>query len=142
VTEKFAKLLGEFQDVFAWSYEDLRGFDLGLIQHAIPIQKGVKPVRQKQRHINPVLEVTIRKKLEKLLKVGIIFLVKYSEWVSNLVLVQKTTGQIILFFDFNALNRSSIKDHFPLPNMEMIFQQVAGSQMMSFMVFQVTIKSR
>ena len=35
--EKFAKLLGEFQDVFAWSYEDLRGFDPGLIQHAIPI---------------------------------------------------------------------------------------------------------
>jgi hypothetical protein len=28
---KFSKLLGEFQDVFAWSYEDLRGFDLGLI---------------------------------------------------------------------------------------------------------------
>jgi hypothetical protein len=28
---KFAKLLGEFQDVFAWSYEDLHGFDPGLI---------------------------------------------------------------------------------------------------------------
>jgi hypothetical protein len=28
---KFARLLGEFQDVFAWSYEDLRGFDPALI---------------------------------------------------------------------------------------------------------------
>jgi hypothetical protein len=28
---KFAKLLGEFQDVFAWSYEDLHGFDPALI---------------------------------------------------------------------------------------------------------------
>ena len=28
---KFAKFLGEFQDVFSWSYEDLRGFDPGLI---------------------------------------------------------------------------------------------------------------
>jgi hypothetical protein len=30
---KFTDLLREFQDVFAWSYEDLRGFDPSLIQH-------------------------------------------------------------------------------------------------------------
>jgi hypothetical protein len=42
---KFSKLLGKFQDVFAWSYEYLRGFDPGLIQHAIPIQEGIKPIR-------------------------------------------------------------------------------------------------
>ena len=42
---KFSELLGEFQDVFAWSYEDLHGFDLGLIQHAIPIKEDIKPVR-------------------------------------------------------------------------------------------------
>jgi hypothetical protein len=71
--------------------------------------------------------------LEKLLKAGIIFPVKYSEWVSNLVHVRKITGQIRLCVDFGALNRASIKDHFPLPNMEMILQQVAGSQMMSLL---------
>jgi hypothetical protein len=86
---KFTKLLGECQDVFPWSYEDLCGFDPALIQHVIPIKEGIKPVRQKQRPINPALEATIRKELEKLLKAGIIFLVKYSEWVSNLVLVGK-----------------------------------------------------
>jgi hypothetical protein len=131
--EKFAKLLSEFQDIFAWSYEDLRGFDSSLIQHAIPIQKGVKCIRQKQRPINPTVEATIRKELEIFLKDGIIFPVKYSEWVSNLVHVRKTTGHIRLCIDFRALNRASIKDHFPLPNMEMILQQVAGSQMMSLL---------
>jgi hypothetical protein len=63
---------------FSWSYEDVRGFDPALIQHAIPIKKGIKPVRQKQRPINPALEATIRKELEKPLKAGIIFPVKYS----------------------------------------------------------------
>jgi hypothetical protein len=118
----FVELLGEFQDVFAWSYEDLHGFDPVLIQHSIPIKEGIKLVRKKQRPINPALEATIQKELEKLLKVGIIFPVKYSEWVSNLVLVRKTTGQIRLCVDFRALNLASIKDHFPLPNMEMILQ--------------------
>jgi hypothetical protein len=71
--------------------------------------------------------------LEKLLKVGIIFPIKYSEWVSNLVPIRKTTGQIILCVDFHALNKDSIKDHFPLPIIEMILQQVARSQMMSLL---------
>jgi hypothetical protein len=123
---KFTELLREFQDVFAWSYEDLHCFDPSLIQHAIPIKEGIKPVKQKQRLINPTLEATIQKELEKFLKARIIFPVKYFEWVSNLVPVRKTTGQIRLCVDFRALNRASIKDHFPLPNMEMILQQVAG----------------
>jgi hypothetical protein len=38
---KFAKLLGEFQVVFSWSYEDLRGFDPDSIRHAIPIKEGM-----------------------------------------------------------------------------------------------------
>jgi hypothetical protein len=50
---KFSKLLGELQNVFSWSYEGLRGFDPGLIHHTIPIKEGMKPVRKKQRHVNP-----------------------------------------------------------------------------------------
>jgi hypothetical protein len=68
----------KFQYVFVWSYEDLRGFDPSLIQHAIHIKEGVKHVRQKQRPVNPALEATIRKELEKLLKANIIFPAKYS----------------------------------------------------------------
>jgi hypothetical protein len=56
---KFSRLLGKFQDDFAWSYEDLCGFDPDLIQHAIPIKEGIKLVRKKQRPINPALEATI-----------------------------------------------------------------------------------
>jgi hypothetical protein len=67
------------------------------------------------------------------LKVGIIFPIKYSEWVSNLVHIRKSTVQIRLCIDFHALNRVNIKENFPLPNMEMILQQVVGSQMMSLL---------
>jgi hypothetical protein len=119
---KFTELLCEFQDVFAWSYEDIFGFDLTLIHHAIPIKEGVKPIRKKQRPINPALEATIQKELEKLLKDNIIFPVKYSKWVSNMVPIRKTTGHIRLCVDFCTLNRARVKDHFLLPNMEMILQ--------------------
>jgi hypothetical protein len=38
-----------------------------------------------------------------------------------------------LCVDFRALNKESVKDNFPLPNMELILQQVVGSQMMSLL---------
>jgi len=46
---------------------------------------------------------------------------------------RKTTGHIRLCVDLHALNRASVKDNFPLHNMEMILQQVAGSQTMSLL---------
>jgi hypothetical protein len=122
---KFMDMFHEFKDVFAWYYEDLRGFDPNIIQHAIPIKEEEKMVRQRQRPINPALEATIRKEVENLINAHIIFPVKYYEWVSNLVPVQKKNGDIRLCVDFHALNRESVKDNFPLPNMELILQQVA-----------------
>jgi hypothetical protein len=91
---RFAKLLGEFKDVFAWSYEDLHGFDPGLIQHAILVKEGIQLVRKEQRPITPTLEANIRKGLGKILKAGIILPIKYSKRASNLVHVHKTTKRI------------------------------------------------
>ena len=101
---KFSKLLGEFENFFAWSYEDICGFDLGLIHHAIPIKEGMKLVRQNQRLVNPAWETTIRQKLEKTLKVGISSPVKYPEWVSKLVHVPKVTDHIIFCINFLTFN--------------------------------------
>jgi hypothetical protein len=90
-----------------------------------------KQNRQRQIPINPTLEATIINEFEKLIITHIIFPVKYSKWVSNVVPVQKKTGDIRLCLDFRALNRASVKYIFPLPNMELIFQQVEGAQMIS-----------
>ena len=42
---KYIELLKEFQDVFAWSYEDLKSYDINIIQHTIPIKENKKPFR-------------------------------------------------------------------------------------------------
>jgi hypothetical protein len=38
--KKLMDLFQEFRDVFAWSYEDIHGFDPNIIHHAIPIKEG------------------------------------------------------------------------------------------------------
>ena len=42
---------------------------------------------------------------------------------------QKKNGQIHLRVDFRALNKVSVKDNYPLPNMEVLLQQASDSQM-------------
>jgi hypothetical protein len=41
--------------------------------------------------------------------------------------VREKMGEIQMCFDFRYLNKESIKDNYPLPNMEFLLQQVTGS---------------
>jgi hypothetical protein len=43
--EKYIKLMKEFYDAFSWNYDDRKVYDLGVIQHTIPIQKNAKPFK-------------------------------------------------------------------------------------------------
>ena len=69
---KYVELIKEFQDVFAWSYEDLKSCDTSIIQHTIPLKKNKKPFKQKLRRINPVLRPLIEKKIKRMHDAGII----------------------------------------------------------------------
>ena len=39
-------LLKEYKDFFAWSYEDMKGVPVEVVQHIIPIRNDAKPVQQ------------------------------------------------------------------------------------------------
>ena len=79
--ERYIDLFKKFMDVFAWSYEDLKTYDLDIIQHKIPLKYGVKPHRQKLRQINPLLLAPIEKEVNKILQEKIIVPLRYSDWV-------------------------------------------------------------
>ena len=64
---------------------------------------------------------------------GIIVPIRYSEWVSNLVLDRKKIGEIRFFIDFRNLNKASLKDNYPLPKMDHILQKVVGSKIISLL---------
>ncbi|KAH9297013.1 hypothetical protein KI387_028695, partial [Taxus chinensis] len=130
---EFIQLCQEFPDVFAWSYEDLKGFNPELAQHTIELDLSTKPIRQKQRPFNPHMEPLMRKELNKLIESRIIFPIKHSSWVANLVPFRKNSEEIRLCVDFRNLNRASLKDHYPLPSMDQILQVVAGSERFSLL---------
>jgi ribonuclease HI len=71
----FMKLFKEFNDVFIWTYGDLKTYDMKIIQHVIPLKEDAKPFLQKLRKMHPSLEPLVKKELNKLLVAKIIFLV-------------------------------------------------------------------
>lgn len=85
----YIDLFKEFQDVLTWSYEGMLGIDPSIVQHEIKMYKNAKPIRQKLRLINRWKVAAIKAKVEKLLKVGFIYPVPLTEWVSNPVPVDK-----------------------------------------------------
>ena len=129
---KYVELVREFQDVFAWSYEDLKSYDTSIIQHTIPLKENQKPFKQKLRRINPVLPPLIEKDIKRMYEAGIITPIRFSEWVSNLVPTRKKTGEIRLCVDLRNVNKVSLKDNYPLPKMDHILQRVVGASRISF----------
>ena len=130
---KYIDLFKEFQDVFAWGYEDLKSYDTSVIQHTIPLKPNQKPFKQKLRRINPVLLPSIEKELHKMFKAGIIAPIRFSEWISNLVPTRKKIGEIRLCVDLRNLNQVSLKDNYPLPKMDHILQRVVGASRISLL---------
>jgi hypothetical protein len=63
-----------------------------------------------------------QRELQKMVDAGIIAPIRYSSWMSNLVVVRKKNGDIRLCLDFRNLNQLSLKDNYPLPNMEHLLQ--------------------
>ena len=61
-----------------------------------------------------------------MLDAKIIFKVRHSKWVSNLVPVRKNSIEIRIWVDFRNLNRASDKDNYPVPPMEKILHMVSG----------------
>ena len=73
----------------------------------------------------------IEKEIKKLLQAKIIVPLRYSDWVSNLVLVRKKNGEIRLCVDFRNLNQASLKDNYPLLKMDFVLQKVTGASRLS-----------
>lgn len=92
--QNYTDLFKQFRDVFAWYYEEMPGIDPSTVQHEIKTYENAKLVRQRLWSINPRKVAAIKVEVEKLLKVGFIYPVPLTDWVSNPVPVDKKQGTI------------------------------------------------
>jgi hypothetical protein len=78
--------------------------------------------------MNPNLKEIVKEELQKLLNAEFIYPISDSEWVSPLVIVPKNNGKWRVYVDYRALNKATQKDHFPLPFIDQVLDNLAGKK--------------
>jgi hypothetical protein len=125
-TGRLMKLLIEHKEAFAWDYMDMKGISSELCTHHIYIKEECRPIFQPQRRMNPNIKEIVKEELQKLLNAGFIYPISDSEWVSPLVIVPKNNGKWRVCVDYRALNKATQKDHFPLPFIDQVLDNLSG----------------
>nr|GEZ61496.1 DNA-directed DNA polymerase [Tanacetum cinerariifolium] len=153
VDEKTAliKVLKSQKQAIAWKLIDIKGIDPEFCSHKILLEKDYEPMVQSQRRVNPKIHDVIKKEVEKLLDVGLIYPISDSPWVSPVHCVPKKRGMTMVTndenelvptrlmtgwrvcIDYRKLNEATWKDHFPLPFMDQMLERLAGNEYYCFL---------
>ncbi|XP_016684093.1 uncharacterized protein [Gossypium hirsutum] len=78
-------------------------------------------------------EGSTSEEVQKQFDTGFLQVVKYSEWVANIVPVPKKDRKVRMCVDYRDLNKASPKDNFPLPHIDALVDNTAGHSLFSFM---------
>ena len=111
---RFLELINDNQCLFSLCNEDLGLCDH--LKHTIPTTMD-KPVYLPHHTILFQLQAEVHKWMDTWLKQGIIW-PSQSMYTSQVVIVHKKSGEILLCIDFHSLNAITIHDSFPLLQIE------------------------
>jgi hypothetical protein len=118
----------EYPDVFP---EELPGMppdrDIEFIIELIP---GTAPIAQRAYRMNPQELEELKRQLADMLSKGLIC-PSVSPWGSPVLFVDKRDGTIRLCVDYRKRNEVTIKNKYPLPKIEDLFDQLNGAKVFS-----------
>ncbi|XP_073152363.1 uncharacterized protein [Henckelia pumila] len=133
VKQRLVDCLKKNKDVFAWSVSELTGVSAEIMVHRLNTLAGVRPIKQKKRHFGPKKDKVIKKEVDEVLEAGHIREVQFPTWLSNVVLVPKSSGKWRMCVDFRDLNKACPKDCYPLPRIDQLVDSTVGHQYLCFM---------
>ena len=77
--QNLIELLRKYSKAFAWDYTNMAGIHPNPCTHHIYMEENVRPIRQPQRRMNPMLKELVKDELQKLLKVYFIYPISDSQ---------------------------------------------------------------
>ena len=148
---KLLEILRTHRTALGWKIANIKGIIPLICTHRIHLEEDVKPSRQPQRRLNPIMKEVANKEVLKLLDVGVIYPIAYSKWVSPTQVVPKKSGVTVVenenneliptrvtsswrvCINYRKLNADARKDHFPLPFVDQMLERVAGHEFYYFL---------
>ena len=100
---KLLEILKAHQTAIGWTIKDIKGISPLICTHRIHSEEDIKPSRQPQRRLNPVMKEVVKKEVLKLLDVGVIYPIADSKSVSPTQVVTKKSRVIMVANEHNEL---------------------------------------
>jgi hypothetical protein len=118
----------EFPDVFP---EDLPGLPPDRnVEFIIEVECGTAPISRCPYRMAPPELAEMKKQLEELLKKGFIR-PSSSPWGCPAIFVKKKDDTLRMCVDYRPLNAVTIKNKYPLPHIDALFDQLASARVFS-----------
>ncbi|XP_070007701.1 uncharacterized protein [Nicotiana sylvestris] len=100
--EEYIHFLREYEDIFAWSYDDMTGLSTSIVAHKLLTNPMCLPVKQKLKKFKPDMSMKINEKVTKKIKVKVLRVVEYLTWLANIVPVPKKDGKVRCAFEVST----------------------------------------
>ncbi|KAG5536039.1 hypothetical protein RHGRI_023734 [Rhododendron griersonianum] len=121
-------IVNEFPDVFP---EDLPGLLVDReIEFVIDLVPGTQPISKTPYRMAPLELKELKVQLQELLDKGFIK-PSISPWGAPVLFVKKKDGTMRLCIDYRELNKVTIKNRYPLPRIDDLFDQLQGARVFS-----------
>ena len=133
IRDELVALLRDYQEKFAWSYQDMPGLSFDIIQHRLPLNPECSLVKQNLRRMKPEMSLKIKEEVKKQFDASFLAVAWYPEWVANIVSVPKRDGKAQIYVDYQDLNRPSPKDNFPLLHIDILVDNTTNFALFYFM---------
>ncbi|WVZ80901.1 LOW QUALITY PROTEIN: hypothetical protein U9M48_028338 [Paspalum notatum var. saurae] len=118
------RVMSEFPDVFP---DSLPGMPSERdIEFSIELVPGTAPIYKKAYRIAGVELLEVKKQIDELLEKGFIRK-STSRWASPVLLTEKKDGTLRMCVDYRSLNAVTVKNKYPLPRIEDLFDQLNGA---------------
>ena len=115
-------LFDEFEDCFG---------EIGTLPktHHMTIDENIKPVIHAARRVPFALKDRLKSVLDRMVNLDIIETITEStDWVSQLVIVEKPNRKLRVCLDPRDLNKAIKRQHYKLPTVEELFAEMAGAK--------------
>jgi hypothetical protein len=118
----------EFPDVFP---DDLPGLPSDRdVEFVIKLKSGTTPISRRAYRMPPKELAELKTQLQELLDKGFIQ-PSSSPWGCPAIFVKKKDKTLRLCVDYRPLNEVTIKNKYPLPRIDLLFDQLAGAKVFS-----------
>ena len=100
------------------------------IEFTIELLPGTSPISKAPYRMAPAELAELRKQLQELLDKGFIR-PSVSPWGAPVLFVKKKDGSLRLCIDYRKLNQVTVKNRYPLPRIDDLFDQLRDASVFS-----------